>query len=99
MNHPSLLSSSVFPRRLPFHGLSGRLLVLALLSTLACSQAGEAPSGAPAIAQGSPAAPAAPAATPHAAAIDEDDAVPVEKFAGGAKAFGEVRDVLLKSYY
>jgi len=30
---------------------------------------------------------------------DEDDAVPSEKFTSGSKAFGEVRDALLKSYY
>jgi carboxyl-terminal processing protease len=35
----------------------------------------------------------------HVANNDVDDDVPTEKFGGGAKAFGEVRDTLLKSYY
>jgi carboxyl-terminal processing protease len=37
--------------------------------------------------------------SPARGSADVDDDVPTEKFAGGAKAFAEVREALLKSYY
>jgi carboxyl-terminal processing protease len=76
---------------------------LALVAALGCGQTAETPPGAPpAAGQAAAAAPApaaAPARSPAAADAAEDDAVPVEKFTHGAKAFGEVRDALLKSYH
>lgn len=73
--------------------------ITALLFTFACSQpADEAqkPSAATSVAQISPGASPAPASP---AANDVDDDVPAEKFTGGARAFAEVRDALLKGYY
>lgn len=81
------------------------IILSAFISTFAlasaCGQpASEDPTPSPA--SGGPAAAVslapAPAARP-AAAHDEDDDVPPEKFTGGAKAFADVRAALLKSYY
>jgi carboxyl-terminal processing protease len=82
---------------------TGVLVVAALVATFGCGQPGSdgtsGPSGGPS-GQATTAAAAAPPSSPSRAHVpDGDDEVPVEKFANGAKAFAEVRDALLKSYY
>jgi carboxyl-terminal processing protease len=75
-------------------------VVPALAVGLACGQGYET-TGTSAVASGQASPAAAPPAVPKAkaAAMDEDEEVPQEKFTSGANAFAEVRDMLLKKYY
>jgi carboxyl-terminal processing protease len=90
---------SLLLKHLPRFPRGGFAVVVVLVAGMACGEpSNEGGSGA-SLASGpvSSAPAAAPAAKP--AAGDDAEEVPLEKFSGGAKAFGEVRDALLKSYY
>jgi C-terminal peptidase prc len=73
-------------------------VAVAFLAAFACGQ----PAGDGTVTGAASALPPAPAAAPRAAeahpAEPEDD-LPAERFTNGAKAFADVRDTLLKSYY
>jgi carboxyl-terminal processing protease len=76
--------------------------LLVLLAVVSCGQAAsqDGPSTTTATAGGSGSAPApasAPAATPSTES--DDDTVAADKFGDGARAFGTVKDTLLKNYY
>jgi len=72
-----------------------RTLLLAFLATFACGQPASDSTATGAVASALPAPPRGPEA--HVAEPDDD--LPADRFGNGAKAFGEVRDALLKSYY
>ncbi len=79
-------------------------ILTALLVAFACGKPSSDETHSVGVASATPAALApsssAPAAPPSShAAMEGDDDVPAEKFAGGAKAFNEVRQALLESYY
>jgi carboxyl-terminal processing protease len=78
-----------------------QLLVLAVLGAVACGQLETGTGGPPSTQAPSPpgAAPTPQPAPRTPSSGEADDEVPVEKFKDGAKAFAQVRDALLKSYY